>query len=337
MLPFAWYAQSMTPKSTKTICVVGGGGFVGNHLVALLAKRGYRVIVPTRRRESVKHLAVMPSVEVMEANVHDPVVLKELLHGVDAVINLVGLLHETAAGQMDTQRVERGTFQFAHVELPRRIIQACFAADVPRLLHMSALGADPVSRSAYQRSKAAGEDVMHDARKRLAITIFRPSVIFGPGDSFLSLFAKLLRISPAIPLAGARARFQPVFVGDVARAFADALERPASIGQTYSLCGPRSYTLAELIRITARELGLRRWVIPLGTTASYWFARLMEFKPGRKLMTRDNHYAMLADNVCPTEHRPLCNCNTTLESVIGYLHEQDPRRAYQHHRTQAGR
>ncbi len=327
----------MTHKTGSTICVLGGGGFVGHHLVALLAKRGYRVIVPTRRRDSVKDLAVMPSVEVAEVNVHDPVRLKELLHGTDAVINLVGLLHETAAGQMDTRRVERGTFHYAHVELPRKIIQACFAADVPRLIHMSALGADPVSRSAYQRSKAAGEEVMREAHKRLGITIFRPSVIFGPGDSFLSLFAKLLRISPFIPLAGAHARFQPVFVGDVARAFADALEQPQTIGQTYNLCGPRVYSLAELIQLTARELGLRRWIIPLGTRASYWFARLMEFKPGSKIMTRDNHYAMLTDNVCPTEYRPCCTCGTSLESVIGYLRQQDPRRAYPHHRARAGR
>jgi NADH dehydrogenase len=327
----------MTHKTSNTICILGGGGFVGHHLVALLVKRGYRVIVPTRRRESVKDLAVMPGVDVVEGNIHDPVILKGLLHGVDAVINLVGLLHETAAGQMDARRVERGTFQYAHVELPRKIAQACFTADVPRLIHMSALGADPVSHSAYQRSKAAGEDVMHEAQKHLGVTIFRPSVIFGPGDSFLSLFANLLRISPVIPLAGAHARFQPVFVGDVARAFADALEQPRTIGHTYNLCGPRVYTLAELIQLTARELGLRRWIIPLGPTASYWFARLMEFKPGAKIMTRDNHYAMLTDNVCPREFRSSHTCNTALESVIGYLREQDPRRAYPQHRARARR
>lgn len=327
----------MTHQTKQTICVLGGGGFVGHHLVALLAKRGYRVIVPTRRRESIKDLAVLPSVEVIQANIHDTATLKELLNGVDAVINLVGLLHETATGQMDTQRVERGSFQYAHVELPKKILQACFAADVPRLLHMSALGADPASRSAYQRSKAAGEEAVLEARKHLKVTVFRPSVIFGPGDSFLSLFAQLLRISPVIPLAGGLARFQPVFVGDVARAMADALAKPETIGHAYSLCGPRVYTLAELIRLTARELGLRRWIIPMGPTASYWFARLMELKPGRKLMTRDNHFAMLTDNVCSEEYRAHFGNPTSLESVIGYLQEQDPRRAYRHHRSKAGR
>lgn len=325
-------------KQTKqTICVLGGGGFVGHHLVALLAKRGYRVIVPTRRRESIKHLALLPAVEVVQANIHDTLTLKTLLHDVDAVINLVGLLHETAAGQMDTQRLERGTFQYAHVELPKKIIQACFAADVPRLIHMSALGADPVSRSAYQRSKAAGEEAVLENRKNLKVTVFRPSVIFGPGDSFLSLFAQLLRISPIIPLAGGHARFQPVFVGDVARAMADALERPETIAHAYNLCGPKVYTLAELIRLTARELGLQRWIIPMGPAASYWFARLMELKPGRKIMTRDNHFAMLTDNVCTQDHHAHFGNPTSLESVIGYLREHDPRRAYGHHRSKARR
>ncbi len=323
--------------ASKTVCVIGGSGFVGHHLVALLARRGYRVIVPAGRREPVKDLAVLPTVEVVQANVHDAAALQELLRGVDAVINLVGLLHETAAGPVDSPRAQRGTFHHAHVELPRKIVLACLAAGVPRLIHMSALGADPASRSAYQRSKAAGEEAVRNAPQPLMTTLFRPSVIFGPGDSFLTLFANLLRMTPVIPLAGGRARFQPVFVGDVARAFADALEQPETVGQTYSLCGPKAYTLAELIQLTAGELGLRRWVIPLGPTLSYWFARLMELKPGRKIMTRDNHYAMLMDNVCPTGHPPHPACTTALESVIGYLREQGPRRAYHRHRAKAGR
>jgi NADH dehydrogenase len=327
----------MTQYSSKTLCVVGGSGFVGHHLVALLASRGYRVLVPARRREGAKDLAVMPRVDVVEANVHDADAMKALLQGVDGVINLVGLLHETAPSGRDSRRLERGSFQQAHVELPRKIAAACLAAGVPRLVHMSALGADADSPSAYQRSKAAGEAVVREAGRDLRYTIFRPSVIYGPGDSFLTLFARLLRISPVVPLAGAGARFQPVYVGDVARAFADALERPVSESQTYSLCGPGTYTLAELVGMTARELGLRRWILPLGTTASYWFARMMELKPGRKIMTRDNHYAMLKDNVCPTGTSSPFPCNTSLESVLGYLREQDPRRDYQHHRARARR
>jgi len=321
---------------TKTVCILGGGGFVGRHLVALLVKRGYRVVVPTRRRESIKDLAVLPSVHVVQANIHDPQTLERLFMDVDVVVNLVGLLHETAAGQMDTEKTQRGTFHYAHVELPRRIVQSCRAAGVRRLIHMSALGADPISRSAYQRSKAAGEEVVWEA-KDMQATIFRPSVIFGPGDSFLSLFAQLLRIAPFVPLAGGHARFQPVYVGDVAHAMADALENPTTIDRAFPLCGPGTYTLEMLVRMTAEELGMKRWILPLGPKVSYWFARLMELKPGRKIMTRDNHYAMLTDNVCPKADHDRVPCPTRLASVIGYLREQDPRRSYNQHRAAARR
>jgi NADH dehydrogenase len=201
---------------------------------------------------------------------------------------------------------------------------------------MSALGADSNSRSAYQRSKAEGEALVLKAAD-LDVTVFRPSVIFGPGDSFLTMFAQLLKLAPVVPLAGASARFQPVFVGDVARAFADALDKPESFRLAYNLCGPKVYTLAELVRLTARALGMTRFVLPLGNTASYWFARMMELKPGDKIMTRDNHYAMLTDNVCPAGFPALFGQPTALESVIGYLREAHPRRHYHGFRSQAGR
>ncbi len=310
--------------TSLNICVLGGGGFVGSHLVPLLVARGHRVVVATRRRERVKHLLVLPSAEVVEADIHDPAALRGLFNGMDVVINLVGILHETRPG----------AFQHAHEELPRKVSAACAAAAVPRLLHMSALGADPASKSRYQQSKAAGEAL---ARQLPGATVFRPSVIFGPGDSFLSLFAGLLALAPVVPLAGAAARFQPVFVGDVARAFADALERPDTRGQVYDLCGPRVYTLAELVRLTASTLGLCRTVLPLNETASYWFARLMELKPGEKIMTRDNFYAMQSDNLCPTGCTPAFGIPTALESVIGYLKEAGPRRDYTAFRSGAGR
>lgn len=197
------------------------------------------------------------------------------------------------------------------------------------------LGADNASPSGYQRSKAAGETrVLAAQGEDLAVSVFRPSVIFGPGDSFLNLFAGLLKLAPVLPLANARARFQPVFVGDVATAFADAIDNPACFGQAFDLCGPRIYSLSELVELTAHQLDIKATVVPLGVTSSYWFARLMELKPGRKLMTRDNHYAMLQDNVCG----PLCpTCATPLETVIGYLGGADPRSRYGSHRSQAGR
>lgn len=310
----------------NNLCVLGGGGFVGSHLLPQLAARGYRVVVPTRRRARIKHLLVLPGVEAVEADIHDPAALQALFTGMDAVINLVGILHESRPGD----------FRNAHVELPRKALAACAASGVRRLLHMSALGADATSKSHYQQSKSTGEALVR-AAQGIATTVFRPSVIFGPGDSFLSLFAGLLKLAPVVPLAGAGARFQPVFVGDVARAFADALERQDTFGQRYDLCGPGVYTLAQLVRLTANTLGLRRGVLPLGEAASYWFARLMEWKPGSKIMTRDNHYAMLSDNVCQRGCALPFGEPTPLEGVIGYLREAGPRRRYMDFRAAAGR
>ena len=322
----------------QTVCVLGGGGFVGHRLVHLLAARGCRVRVPARRREDTKDLAVLPGVEVVEADIHDPARLAQLFNGMDAVVNLVGILHENSSGGKDSPRARRGSFRHAHVELPRKVVAACRQAGVARLLHMSALGADSASPSAYQRSKAEGEALAMQAHGQdLAVTVFRPSVIFGPGDSFLTMFARLLKLAPVVPLAGGHARFQPVFVGDVARAFADALERPATRGRAYNLCGPRVYTLAELVRLTARTLGLCRLVLPLGNGASYLFARLMEMKPGTKIMTRDNYHAMRSDNVCPDGFPAEFGKPTALETVIGYLKEAHPRRHYNHFRSRAGR
>ncbi len=319
-----------------SVCVLGGGGFVGRHLVALLAARGCKVRVPARRREDAKGLVVLPGVEVVETDVHDPANLDRLLAGMDAAVNLVGILHETAPAHGNPDKARRGSFRHAHVELPAKLVRACRDTGVRRLLHMSALGADPASRSAYQRSKAEGEALVLKAAD-LDVTVFRPSVIFGPGDSFLSLFGDLMQLAPVIPLAGASARFQPVFVADVARAFADALDRPETIGQAYDLCGPEVYTLAQLVKLTAGALGLRRVVVPLGAGPSYAFARLMELKPGQKVMTRDNWYAMQADNVCPADCPAPFGPPTPLESVIGYLREAHPRRHYHGFRARAGR
>ncbi|TCS69997.1 NADH dehydrogenase [Sulfuritortus calidifontis] len=314
--------------ATQKICILGGSGFVGSHLTARLVEQGKQVTIATRRRERAKHLLPLPGVEVVEADIHDPQALKSLFAGQDAVINLVGILHGN-----------RKAYEHNHAELPRKIVSACHAAGIFRLLHMSALGADVNSPSLYQRTKADGEAIVRAAEKthHLHTTIFRPSVIFGPGDSFLNLFARLLKLAPIVPLASGNTRFQPVYVGDVVRAFAQSLDDPATYGQTYSLCGPQVYSLAELVQLTARTLGLKRSVIPLGQPASYLFAALMELKPGRKLMTRDNYYAALKDNVCPEGFPTLFGSATPLEAVIGYLKQADPRCQYGRFRQLARR
>lgn len=302
--------------SFNKICVLGGSGFVGTALVSELAARGKQVKVLTRRREHAKGLILLPTVEVVEADIHEERVLAREFRGCDAVINLVGILHEATRGRIDKPQARRGDFHENHVELPRKAINACAESNISRFLHMSALGADPTSRSAYQRSKGVGEALVREAsweavpnpgtlggakltaRRAMQTTIFRPSVIFGPGDSFLNLFARLLKLLPAVPLACPNARFQPVYVGDVAKAFADSLDDLNTFGQTYDLCGPDEYTLLELMQFLQKTLNAGGRLIPLSDRLSYLNAWMLEFKPGAKLMTRDNYYAMQTPNVC---------------------------------------
>lgn len=341
----------------QKICVLGGSGFVGTALVSELAARGRQVKVLTRRREHAKGLILLPTVEVAEADIHDERVLAREFRGCDAVINLVGILHESAKGRVDKPQARRGDFHQNHVELPRKAISACAEAGISRFLHMSALGADPVSRSAYQRSKGVGEALVREAgweanpspgtldgakltaRRGMQVTIFRPSVIFGPGDSFLSLFARLLKLLPVVPLACPHARFQPVYVGDVAKAFADSLDDPDSFGRTYDLCGPDEYTLLELMQFLQKTLNGGGRLIPLSDRLSCLIAWMLELKPGAKLMTRDNYYAMQIPNVCsggnaaPPAWQP-----KALEAVApAWLSDAQARGHYGAYRNQAHR
>lgn len=280
--------------------ILGGAGFLGRHLAAELARRGVEVTVPSRRRERAKHLIVLPTVEVVEADINAPGVLERLSRGRDALINLVGILH--------------GNFERAHVELPKAIVAACRAHGVPRLLHVSALGAAPDAPSEYQRSKARGEQVVLGA-EGLAVTVFRPSVVFGPEDRFLNTFACLARYLPVLALACPRARFQPVYVGDVARALAEALDEPEAHGKRYDLCGPREYTLKALVEYACAATGRHRLVLGLPPSLSYLQARLLEWSPG-PLMTRDNYHSMQVPNVCaPDCTLPFGVSPTALEAV----------------------
>jgi uncharacterized protein YbjT (DUF2867 family) len=281
----------------EDILVIGGSGFVGRHVVAALAARGARITVPTRRRERAKHLLLLPTVDVVECDIARAGELERLAAGCDAVVNLVGVLHSRRG-----RREERGPndygpdFARAHVELAQAVVNACRTAGVGRLLHMSALGADPQGPSEYLRSKGIGERAAL-AAEDLAVTVFQPSVIFGPEDAFLNLFAQLARLLPVLVLACPEARFQPVYVADVARAFVAALDAREARGQRYGLCGPRQYTLRELVHTVCRLTGRRRPVVGLGDRLSYAQARLMELLPV-KLMTRDNYYSMKVPSVC---------------------------------------
>lgn len=342
----------------ERICILGGSGFVGTHLVSQLAARGLKVRVLSHRREMAKELILLPTVEVIEANVHDQQDLIKHFRGMDAVINLVGILHESNIGRADLPSGRRGDFQKVHVELPRKVIHACGESGVHRLLHMSALGAHANSRSAYQRSKGIAEALVresgmqHQENERwyldgpklihgygLNVTIFRPSVIFGRGDSFLTMFARLLKAFPVLPLANAETRFAPIHVDDVARAFVDSLDERATYGQTYDLCGPKDYSLKELVNYVGEVIGKNRSIIPLGELFSYLQAWALEFKPGNKLMTRDNHYAMATDNVCRNGWPEVFKfAPVSLEAIAPeYLRADNPRARYEGYREGAHR
>ena len=307
------------------VCVIGGSGFVGGHIVQLLSAQRYHVRVPTRDRERAKSLILLPTVDVVTANVHDTATLAELVRGMDAVINLVGTLHDG--------RSERG-FDEAHVELTRRIIAACATHGVRRYMHMSALGADVNGPSRYQQTKGAAEALVRASH--LDWTIFRPSVVFGRTDRFLNLFAQLQKLLPIVFLARPDARFQPVYVEDVAVAVAKSLDDLATFGKTYELCGPRVYTLRELVALVGELAGHRRPIIGLNDALSYLQALSLELLPG-KLMTRDNLASMKVDNVS-SQTFPFGIAPAAIEATApAWLAAASPRARYRGYRDHAGR
>jgi NADH dehydrogenase len=276
------------------VLVLGGTGFVGATLCEKLVQRygggSARIVVPSRRPARAKHIQMLPTVELVAADVHDDAQLARLLRGCDAVVNLVAILHGSDKA-----------FDKVHVQLPRRLAQACAATGVRRVVHISALGVDAHAPSRYLRSKAAGEAAL--AAAGLDLTVLRPSVIFGEGDRFLNLFARLQSILPVMPLAGADARFQPVWVDDVALGIVRCLDDRTTIGETLECCGPEVYTLAQLVRIAGREAGHARPVIGLPAWLGRLQAALMEMLPGEPLMSRDNLDSMRVASVA-TGSRP---------------------------------
>ncbi|MGH8279039.1 MAG: complex I NDUFA9 subunit family protein [Gammaproteobacteria bacterium] len=273
-----------------TICLLGGTGFLGQHLAARLVPRDYNVKVLTRSRLDHHDLGVLPRVALVETDGQDVRALTREFSGCAAVVNLIGILNERG-------HFGRG-FRQAHVELAKKVLQACRDAGVPRLLHMSALGASLKAPSHYLRSKAQAADLVLKAAPGLKVTVFEPSVMFGAGDHFLNRFAKLLRIAPGVlPLACAQARFALVYAGDVAEAMVRSLPEHACYGQRYALCGPKTYTLRELLKYLRRLTGHRRVIIGLPRPLSWLQALAMEWVPG-KPFSLDNYHSLQVDNVC---------------------------------------
>lgn len=318
--------------TVRKVCVLGGTGFVGRHLCCELSRRKLQIRVLTRRRERRRDLIVIPSLELVEADVHSVADLSVQMKGCDAVVNLVGILNERRGPGQD--------FASAHSELPAKIAEACRYNRIERLLHMSALGASSNGPSKYLKYKAEGENAVHRwAEQGLQVTSFRPSVLFGFDDDFFNRFAALLAMSPMVfPLACPNARMAPVYVEDVARVIADSLMRKSTFGQRYDLCGPKQYTLRELVEYTARVAGIKTRILPLGDMLSRIQAQVLEWVPG-KPFTRDNYLSLKVDGVCEKDGfadfgiRP-----TSLECIVPtYIGQQGKMDIYQDLRRAAGR
>lgn len=312
------------------ICILGGTGFVGQQLTARLTSLGYQVLVPTRHPERHREILVLPDIQLKRANIHNQSKLNGLFSGVDVVINLVGILNET--GNTDFHQV--------HDALTHKVVASCRQSGVHRLLHMSALNADPNGPSYYLRSKGKAEHEVMDAEsEQLHVTCFRPSVIFGSGDSLFNRFASLLRMSPFVfPLACPESLFSPVYVGDVVDAFVNTLDDEESFGQGYELCGPDRFSLRQIVEYTSQQLGMNHRVIGLGPRLSRLQARMLEFVPG-KPFSRDNFDSLQVDSVCSTNGLEELGIHpTAIETIVpAYLARQSTRGQYDGYRQLAKR
>ena len=311
------------------ICILGGTGFVGTHLVSRLVQEGHHVRVLTRHRERHRRLLVLPTVEIVQCNIHDGYYLSKYFAQQDVIINLIGILNESG-------RKGKG-FQLAHVQLAQKIVQACENNHIRRLLHMSALNADANTQvSHYLHSKGQAEDLLHVV-KHLDVTSFRPSVIFGPGDSFFNRFHKLLQLSPfVLPLACPEARFAPVFVDDVVEAIVHCLHDSRTIDQRYDLCGPHEYTLKQLVEYAAKFIDYKRRILPLNPALSRLQANIMEYMPG-KPFSRDNFRSLQVDSVCTGPFPPIFNIKPhRVEEIVPlYLGKHAYRDRYAQYRASA--
>ena len=327
------------------VCILGGTGFVGSTLVSKLAAEGIKTRLISRRPERHRDLLVLPNVEIVEADVSDFNRLSYYLHDVDAVINLVGILNDN--------KLDGAGFRKIHVELPKMLVQACQKNGISRLLHMSALQADAgTSPSHYLRSKSEGENHLHIySDKGLQITTFRPSIIFGPGDDFFNRFARLMKVSPfIIPVPRASSRFAPVYVGDVADSMVKHLQDPESNGLRVDLCGPREYSMMELMKFTADTIGIKREFIALPDRLSQMMAHFSDIAnsiplispsmnmliPGMKeaRFSIDNYRSLLIDSVCDdAEKQP-----TSIEDIVPrYLGTTTSQNNFDRFRVQARR
>lgn len=320
-------AAIFNSRKRRRIAILGGSGFVGSHLVARLSQEDHRIKVLARRREDHRELLVHPTADVISVDSSSGESLLRAFENVDVVINLVGILNEKGHSG-------RG-FREAHVNLTQRAADAAAKAGVKRFLQMSALGAGPEGPSHYQRTKGEAESfLMTHAARHMAVTIFKPSLIFGAGTCFVDRFAGLLKMAPVMPLACPDARFAPVYVGDVVEAMVRSIDDPGTYGKRYELCGPETWTLREIVHYLRQQLGLKRLVLPLPKPLGKLQAMVFEFLPGKPFSV-DNFNSLQLDNVCSEDGFAEFGIQpTSMDAVVPYLlRPLHPRRRYDRFRS----
>jgi NADH dehydrogenase len=271
----------------RLITVFGGSGFVGRYIVRALARQGYRIRAAVRRPDLAGHLQPLGTVgqiHAVQANLRHPQSVDRAVEGAWGVVNAVGILFESG----------RQSFNAVHDEGAGAVAAAAAHHNVERIVHISAIGADPDSNAYYAQSKAAGEAAVQ--RARADATILRPSIVFGPEDQFFNRFAAMARLSPVLPLVGANTRFQPVFVGDVGEAVRVAVEDRATDGRIYELGGPDVATFAELMEAMLKVIHRRRLILPLPQIVARFQAAILQLLPN-PLLTLDQVRLLERDNI----------------------------------------
>jgi len=274
----------------NNVILLGGSGFIGRQLAFALANRGCQVTVPCRHPHRNQTLRVHPGIRVVEANVLDTGQLDQLCAGKDAVVNLIGILHER----------KRDDFRNIHVNFIKSLVTACSKNGIKRLLHLSALGADQASgTSLYLRSKGEGENLLHTfGQKDMEVTSFQPSVVFGKNDLFINRFASILKLCVGLfPLACPKSKLAPVYVGDLVKRMVDSLDDRSTHSKRFTVCGPEVFTLQQIIELIIHTVGAPCRVLPLGNSMSKLQARVLQYLPG-KLFTMDNYRSLQTDNIC---------------------------------------
>ncbi len=317
--------------NANKVCILGGTGFVGQHLAAALQERHADIIILTRNREKHRQLQVLPQVTLLEADIYNSQSLQQHFNGCDVVINLVGILNESGH--------DGHGFRQAHVELTRKVMDACQKSGVKRLLHMSALNADAAhGPSFYLRTKGEAEDYIHTFSREIAVTSFRPSVIFGPGDSFFNRFAQLLKFAPCLPLACPNARFAPIYIGDLVKQFIDAINATETFGCRLNLCGPEIYTLQELVKYTASTLKIKRAIIGIPNFLALIQAFFMDYLIPTKPFSLDNYDSLKVDSICDGAANKTLTGSTSIKTIVPlYLGHKDQRSRYSEYRQLAHR